>query len=1111
MNMNFEPMQAELIGGWEMLLVLGFFFCVVVIPVAGVVAIVYFIVNRGKSNPQPAPTLPVPPVAPAPASPLPPMPARTEVTPRKCPQCGAVLQPDAPEGLCPACLLQRGFATEAGPKSDPSSFVPPTFSELSQLFPQLEIIEMLGRGGMGAVYKARQPRLDRLVALKILAPEKQGDPQFAERFQREARALARLSHPNIVTVHDFGEVQGHCYLLMEFVDGLTLRQVLQNGKLTPAEALNIVPKICEALQYAHGQGVVHRDIKPENILLDKQGRVKIADFGIAKIAGLEGKDFSLTGARDVMGTPVYMAPEQVEKPQSVDHRADIYSLGVVFYEMLTGELPLGKFAPPSQKVQVDVRLDEVVLHALEKEPARRYQQASQVKTDVENVSKLVGGTPAPLIAMAGVADASDKVILPAFLLAFFFGVFGAHRFYAGKFVTGCLQFLALCSCILWICVCAAGAPQPLFGLVLAGSICGCLAWATIDWLLLLCKAFSDGKGRRMTRWLHENGSAPRPVAAQKVSAAGTSTAPKPAAGQTPPAGAVPISPLAAVKNAEAVSPMITAPAVALMIAGALNLVTLPLKMLFLFPVILGWVHLPVTLVASGVMLFGGYQMLKGRSYAWAMAAGIAGIFACGLISLVVGIWALVVLARDDVKAAFGAAPVQPTAPAQPGRFWRGFAGAAAGLILILLLLAVVVFAAAIYVVPRIAPAMAASKPPTAAELEKAGIRQEDGEFRKDSSQTFPLDADGRFSIDNVDGPIEIHGWNSNAVALKIRIHGRTPDAVEAVKINVDSQPQHAGVHTDLGDHLDSGWNWLRLIGRDKGTVDYVVNVPRQAQLAGVHSVDGHVKIDGVSGPIIVNTVDGGMDIENAASDLKLNAVDGRISVSMDSLGAGQPVSLHSMDGHITLAVPEDADANFSVHTVDGGVTSEFAELPAEKEAVVGHKLRGKLRNGSAEVTVETVDGAVKIAKHHVTKPAATVASASAPPLSYDWHFTGQGAVTNHDFSADSPSVAAAQKWLALSDAGNFSENWRQASGLFRQAVTEATWNDQMNTFRKPLGDLISRQLISSQAATEMPGAPDGHYVVMQFQTSFAEKKSAVETVTFMLEDGQWKSGGYFIK
>ncbi len=156
------------------------------------------------------------------------------------------------------------------------------------------MLECLGRGGMGAVYKARQPKLNRLVALKILAPEKGADPKFAERFLREAQALARLSHPNIVAVHDFGEADGLYYLLMEYVDGVTLRQLLQGQKIAPEQALSIVPKICEALQFAHEQGIVHRDIKPENVLLDKQGRVKIADFGIAKLVGAEAPRLSLT-------------------------------------------------------------------------------------------------------------------------------------------------------------------------------------------------------------------------------------------------------------------------------------------------------------------------------------------------------------------------------------------------------------------------------------------------------------------------------------------------------------------------------------------------------------------------------------------------------------------------------------------------------------------------------------------------------------------------------------------------------------------------------------------------------------------------------------------------
>ena len=315
-------------------------------------------------------------------------------TERLCGSCGKPVGEDAPQGLCPECLMKAGLGSAAGAAAPAApGFVPPDVHAMAQLFPNLEIIELLGQGGMGAVYKARQPTLDRFVAIKILPPRPGTDAGFAERFAREARALAKLSHPNIVAVHDFGQTQGLHYFIMEYIDGPSLRRIEQGGKLSPAEALQIIPQICEALQYAHDEGIVHRDIKPENVLLDKKGRVKIADFGLAKILGLEAKDLRLTGTRDVMGTPHYMAPEQVQNPQDVDHRADIYSLGVVFYEMLTGELPLGRFAPPSRKVQVDVRLDEVVLHALEREPERRYQQASQVKSDLETIA--TGPAPAP--------------------------------------------------------------------------------------------------------------------------------------------------------------------------------------------------------------------------------------------------------------------------------------------------------------------------------------------------------------------------------------------------------------------------------------------------------------------------------------------------------------------------------------------------------------------------------------------------------------------------------------------------------------------------------------------------------------------------------------------
>jgi tRNA A-37 threonylcarbamoyl transferase component Bud32 len=310
-----------------------------------------------------------------------------------CPECGAELTGDAPEGLCPHCLLRSGlFRPELAPPqgmlgrtTPPAAFTAPTPAELTPHFPQLEILELIGQGGMGAVYKARQVKLDRLVALKVLPAEWGRDPEFAERFGREARALARLNHPHIVAVHDFGETDGLYYLVMEYVDGLNLRQLLESEGCRPTQALTIIPQICEALEYAHAEGIVHRDIKPENILLDRRGRVRIADFGLAKLVGGPRRELTLTGSQQVMGTLDYMAPEQRQRSQEIDHRADIYSLGVVFYEMLTGELPLGRFAPPSQTAAVDARLDEVVFRALERDPERRYQRVSDIKTDVEAI------------------------------------------------------------------------------------------------------------------------------------------------------------------------------------------------------------------------------------------------------------------------------------------------------------------------------------------------------------------------------------------------------------------------------------------------------------------------------------------------------------------------------------------------------------------------------------------------------------------------------------------------------------------------------------------------------------------------------------------------------
>ncbi len=307
---------------------------------------------------------------------------------KTCPTCHAPVPAHAPGGFCPACLLRdAGELPVAGQGS-------PSLAEIAEAFPQFEVLGLIGQGGMGFVYQVRQSDLDRIAALKILAPDLGRDPAFAERFARESRALGRLNHPNIVTIYEHGEGGGFFYLLMEYVDGVNLRQAMRAGRFTPEQALAIVPGICDALHAAHAQGVWHRDIKPENILLDPQGKVKIADFGIARIVGDPHRDFTLTHTRGALGSAAYMAPEQHENPRGVDHRADIYSLGVVIYEMLTGELPLGRFPAPSERAAVNARIDQIVFRTLAKERELRHQSAAEVKTEMQGAS-LTDAAPLP--------------------------------------------------------------------------------------------------------------------------------------------------------------------------------------------------------------------------------------------------------------------------------------------------------------------------------------------------------------------------------------------------------------------------------------------------------------------------------------------------------------------------------------------------------------------------------------------------------------------------------------------------------------------------------------------------------------------------------------------
>lgn len=329
-------------------------------------------------------------------------------TQRICPTCGAVL--GGRQGECPLCLFQLAADVGTVERACTPAFTTPDQDRLAALMPDFEILELIGRGGMGAVFKVRQPRLSRLAALKVLPPERAADPSFVERFFREAQALAQLSHSNIVNVYDMGQCGSYLYILMEFVNGRSLREHISDRTLEPTDALRIVTDLCDAVQYAHEQGIVHRDIKPENVLITAGNQVKLLDFGLVKLAcDSEFNRFTLTEINLRMGTPSYMAPEQACGSVTLDHRVDIYALGVLLYELLTGELPVLDYTPPSKRVPVDSRIDRVVHHAIRESPSERFQSAADFSREVEHIAKtpqrklIMVGAVAMLIVLCAVA------------------------------------------------------------------------------------------------------------------------------------------------------------------------------------------------------------------------------------------------------------------------------------------------------------------------------------------------------------------------------------------------------------------------------------------------------------------------------------------------------------------------------------------------------------------------------------------------------------------------------------------------------------------------------------------------------------------------------------
>jgi tRNA A-37 threonylcarbamoyl transferase component Bud32 len=329
---------------------------------------------------------------------------------RRCPQCSAELPVDAPEGLCPRCLLQQGIGEDSGTPcsraNDPT--LAPRTADSGRLMPgshvryfgDYELLDEIARGGMGIVWKARQTSLKRDVALKMIRNGALAGSNEVARFLREAEAAANLQHPNIVAIHEIGEHGGQHYFSMDYVTGRDLGSLVKEGPLSPRSAARYVKIIAEAVHFAHQRGTLHRDLKPQNVLIDASDQPRITDFGLAK---LMKDDSQLTQSGVVMGSPSYMPPEQASGRQGdVGPASDVYSLGAILYELLTGRPPFRgstpmatlcavlqeePTAPRRLKADVPLDLETICLKCLEKSPSARYPTARALAEELDRFLK----------------------------------------------------------------------------------------------------------------------------------------------------------------------------------------------------------------------------------------------------------------------------------------------------------------------------------------------------------------------------------------------------------------------------------------------------------------------------------------------------------------------------------------------------------------------------------------------------------------------------------------------------------------------------------------------------------------------------------------------------
>jgi len=1086
----------------------------------------------------------------------------------KCPQCGASLPASAPGGLCPACLLKQGAAEDTVTGGKQPAFTPPPISELAGKFPQLEILEIIGKGGMGAVYKARQKQLDRIVALKILPPGIGHDAAFAERFAREAKALAKLNHPGIVTLYEFGHVDSSAsqplyYFLMEFVDGVNLRQLLQSSRVSPREALAIVPQICDALQFAHDQGIVHRDIKPENILLDRRGRVKVADFGLAKIVGVENEPSSgektagissTTEAGKVMGTPNYMSPEQIANPGEVDHRADIYALGVVFYQMLTGELPGKKIEPPSKKVQIDVRLDEIILRALEKNPELRYQQVSEVKTCVETI---VGGTGVPLTNQGKKQEATFSWIGSLPKLNAPFVVKRGNRRVFNWSVIGINFLWSLCLVTVLLPIMLKGMSfnermQDFIELLFLGFVAVVFAVQLLRGIISPLNSLpaepDDATGTTtLQSWPALIGViifVLTLVALHVFKPTNSDQIKSDYIGQTsfPKGDSIEITSVVRTKDR-------------LMAKGHYNLVSADSAELALY----------ITTKADiGVLTDSRQEMQisKGR-----------GDFELVHTHLVSGLPHVTMYSTNG----------------------HGFAGVYFGtkdeaaeeskLDLNTPLVSVETWS------PALAPG---EKPDLQKILTDAKDLMEQGKY-EEALQRHIWYFNHALEYDQGQTGVRL----SFALSQWVELGRRYPKAKQALLEIRDRDTQllasgqgYANLFMDvnsINNYLGQEDATLALFKTmyetdpklasecyyyaedlllKKGEYELLLKCvgDPQAHFESAHRgfeglIESQQRMAEMRKKYPVPQLPGGAFHPPDMGQLATNNFVGQVCKLVEILVAtGHNTDAEKIQDE-AVAVLDDPRLKSAVADAAEKVRNKLGQNGNEPKPAAMAAVQGWLALMDTGEFAQSWETAADSFHEAVTKDAwvklsekirqplgqlisrkeiFTQTSSALPGMPAGSYFVAQfetsfaaltNAVETVEFMQEkdgqwraisylirprtaeqTAAVTVAQQWLAGIDAGDYAQSWTDAAEYFQGAITQDNWISALKSVRAPLGEMEIRTVDSAVTETQMPGAPDGRYVVMQFETAFAKKNPATETVTFVLEkDGQWKAGGYYIK